>query len=152
MWWTIFFFLLFSSWIYFSFVSVVLSVQLYLWKLIFFSSGENFLSFFVKLLICPTRWRAKKKVWLLLSTNQFYRIWTREREKKKSSQRVMGLVLYAQNNASCNQLPHRLNQQFKSNTNIWISFGCKGTKLCLFWFFFLFILGVFLFCYPTKHG
>lgn len=27
----------------------------------FFSSGEDFLSFFVKLLICPTRWRAKKK-------------------------------------------------------------------------------------------
>ena len=145
-----FFFLLFSSWIYFSFVSVVLSVQLYLWKLIFFSSGEDFLSFFVKLLICPTRWRAKKKVWLLLSTNQFYRIWTREREKKKSSQRVMGLVLYAQNNASCNQLPHRLNQQFKSNTNIWISFGYKGTKLCLFWFFFPFYPRSFSFLLSYK--
>lgn len=116
----------------------------------FFSSGEDFLSFFVKLLICPTRWRAKKKVWLLLSTNQFYRIWTREREKKKSSQRVMGLVLYAQNNASCNQLPHRLNQQFKSNTNIWISFGCKGTKLCLFWFFFPFYPRSFSFLLSYK--
>lgn len=116
----------------------------------FFSSGEDFLSFFVKLLICPTRWRAKKKVWLLLSTNQFYRIWTREREKKKSSQRVMGLVLYAQNNASCNQLPHRLNQQFKSNTNIWISFGYKGTKLCLFWFFFPFYPRSFSFLLSYK--
>lgn len=94
-----------------------------------------------------------KKKSLTFTLNQSILQNLNEREgEKKSSQRVMGLVLYAQNNASCNQLPHRLNQQFKSNTNIWISFGCKGTKLCLFWFFFLFILGVFLFCYPTKHG
>lgn len=92
-----------------------------------------------------------KKKSLTFTLNQSILQNLNEREgEKKSSQRVMGLVLYAQNNASCNQLPHRLNQQFKSNTNIWISFGCKGTKLCLFWFFFPFYPRSFSFLLSYK--